>query len=616
MLDTTECQKPRRRLNFPGLRTSKFRHVYGLPAKKEKCYENIRISRNAQEGQYCAVNPKFLAVVVEVGGGGSFIVLPLSSTGRVDHHIWKVTGHAGPVLDIKWNPFDDCQIASASEDCKVRLWNVPEGGLKTDLKECSVELLGHRRKVGLLEWHPTASDILVSAGHDHRIIVWNVISGEPVNIIEHHTDTIFSMSFNGIGSLLATTCKDKKLRILDPRSGKLINEGKCHPGTKASKVVYLGSSGRLFTTGFSKFSDRQYGIWSEENLQQPLMTETIDSSSGILSPYFDQDTGMVYVVGKGDGNVRYYEILDEAPWVCYLNQFISGAPQKSFGLLPKRGVDVTACEVLRFYKLHATKDVVEPISMIVPRKSSMFQEDIYPDTSAPVAALTADAWLEGRNALPVLMSMKTQGKLDMKRKTEDRKQQLTPILDNNNDKKFLFLAEQTNPDYRPVKEANNLQPQSQYRNTSSSADITKTKENDKVSGSHMNSTARRKELKTSFNLETKLHNNKQNLHLESENFSDLQVYLKKDYKSLSELGSHSVKQLTSKFDGRVENEEQISDVDLMRMIKEQSKLISNLKDQVEIKEKRIEELETALRILLKEIPSENVHSSLNHIQGV
>ena len=86
---------------------------------------------------------------------------------------------------------------------------------------------------------------------------------------------------------------------------------------------------------------------------------------------------------------------------------------------------------------------------------------------------TADAWLEGRNALPVLMSMKTEGKLDMKRKTEDRKQQLTPILDNNNDKKFLFLAEQTNPDYRPVKEANNLHPQSQHRNTSSSADIPK-----------------------------------------------------------------------------------------------------------------------------------------------
>ena len=82
------------------------------------------------------------------------------------------------------------------------------------------------------------------------------------------------------GSLLATTCKDKKLRILDPRSGKLIKEGQSHPGTKASKVVYLGASGKLFTTGFSKFSDRQFGIWSEKDLSEPLKMTNIDSSSG------------------------------------------------------------------------------------------------------------------------------------------------------------------------------------------------------------------------------------------------------------------------------------------------------------------------------------------------
>ena len=39
-------------------------------------------------------------------------------------------------------------------------------------------------------------------------------------------------------------------------------------------------------------------------------------------------------------------------------------------MLPKRGVDTARCEVVRFYKLHAQKDVCEPISMIVPRKVS------------------------------------------------------------------------------------------------------------------------------------------------------------------------------------------------------------------------------------------------------
>ena len=59
------------------MRTSKFRHVYGEPHKKEKCYENIRLTRNAHDSNYCAVNPKFLAVVTEAGGGGAFMVLPV-----------------------------------------------------------------------------------------------------------------------------------------------------------------------------------------------------------------------------------------------------------------------------------------------------------------------------------------------------------------------------------------------------------------------------------------------------------------------------------------------------------------------------------------------------------
>ncbi len=32
-----------RRMNFRGIRPSKFRHVYGLQAKKEKCYDQVTI---------------------------------------------------------------------------------------------------------------------------------------------------------------------------------------------------------------------------------------------------------------------------------------------------------------------------------------------------------------------------------------------------------------------------------------------------------------------------------------------------------------------------------------------------------------------------------------------
>ena len=77
-------------MHFRGIRSSKFKHVYGAPAKKPKCYDNVKITRNAGDSSFCAVNPKFLAVVVEVGGGGSFLVLPLDQSGRVPHAASKV----------------------------------------------------------------------------------------------------------------------------------------------------------------------------------------------------------------------------------------------------------------------------------------------------------------------------------------------------------------------------------------------------------------------------------------------------------------------------------------------------------------------------------------------
>ena len=190
-------------------------------------------------------------------------------------------------------------------------------------------------------------------------------------------------------------------------------------------------------------------------MSEPLRMESIDSSSGVLFPFYDHDTRMIYVAGKGDGNVRYYELLDEEPYVYYLSQFISGAPQKGFGVMPKRGCDTTQCEIFRFYKLHATKDTIEPISMIVPRKSESFQDDIYPETQAPVPSLTAEEWISGRNASPVMMSLKAGSRIrTYKPVVYKPSENAIVISDKNNDRKFMFLSEETQPDYRPLEVRN------------------------------------------------------------------------------------------------------------------------------------------------------------------
>lgn len=72
----------------------------------------------------------------------------------------------------------------------------------------------------------------------------------------------------------------------------------CHAGTRSNKVAYLGGTGRVVTTGFSRHLDRQVSVWNDDDLSAPLHEETIDSSSGVIFPYFDPDTNILYLAGK------------------------------------------------------------------------------------------------------------------------------------------------------------------------------------------------------------------------------------------------------------------------------------------------------------------------------
>lgn len=101
-------------------------------------------------------------------------------------------------------------------------------------------------------------------------MVWNldtkdsVISG-PVRTISCHQDVILSMSFNTNGSLLATTCKDRKIRIVDPRLGIVLQEAS-YKGHRANKVLFLGNLKKLLSTGTSRWNNRQMALWDQVSL--------------------------------------------------------------------------------------------------------------------------------------------------------------------------------------------------------------------------------------------------------------------------------------------------------------------------------------------------------------
>ncbi len=53
--------------------------------------------------------------------------------------------------------------------CQVKLWQIPDSGLKSNLTDWLVDLHGHQRRVAYIEWHPTAENILLSAGYDFQV---------------------------------------------------------------------------------------------------------------------------------------------------------------------------------------------------------------------------------------------------------------------------------------------------------------------------------------------------------------------------------------------------------------------------------------------------------------
>ncbi|XP_034090078.1 coronin-B-like isoform X2 [Gymnodraco acuticeps] len=387
------------------VRQSKFRHVFGQAVRNDACYDDIRVSRVTWDSSFCAVNPKFVAIIIDASGGGAFLVLPLQKSGRIDKSYPTVCGHTGPVLDIDWCPHNDHVIASGSEDCTVMVWQIPENGLETPLSQPVVVLEGHSKRVGIVAWHPNARNVLLSAGCDNQIVIWNVGTGEAmINLEDMHPDVIFSVSWSRNGSLLCTACKDKKVRVIDPRKKKVVAEkDKAHEGARPMRAIFL-ADGNIFTTGFSRMSERQLALWKTDNMDEPICVQEMDSSNGVLLPFYDPDTSVVYLCGKGDSSIRYFEITDEAPYVHYLSTFSTKEPQRGMGYMPKRGLDVNKCEIARFYKLHERK--CEPIIMTVPRKSDLFQDDLYPDTSGPDPALEGEEWFAGKNGGPLLISLK------------------------------------------------------------------------------------------------------------------------------------------------------------------------------------------------------------------
>jgi len=248
--------------------------------------------------------------------------------------------------------------------------------------------------------------VLASSGYDHCVKLWDVEKGTQVaEYTEDKSDVPLSLEWNEDGSQLGTAWKDKMIRLFDPRAKGAAMKTAGLDGAKGQRIAFIHGQGRIITVGHTKTNTRNWQLFDCKKFDTPLAGGEFDQNPGGLIPYFDPDNSVLYLTGKGDASLRYWEVTkDEEPFVHFLNEFRDTESTKGACFLPKSMVDTKICEVAVLYRV--MKDSVAPVSLQVPRKSELFQTDLYPDTNACKAVTTADEYFAGTNRAQLKKSMK------------------------------------------------------------------------------------------------------------------------------------------------------------------------------------------------------------------
>ena len=393
-------------MSLHGQVSSPYRHIYGEPAKPIDSYTEVLVTSSTIDTNMLAANARFIAVPWETRGGGSFAVLKADGKGRIGTSAPLFTGHKAPVIDVAFNPFNDFVVASASDDATIKLWKIEcKGDQVAPNAAAYASMSGHSRKVSRLVFNPLVDGALASFGGENAIKLWDVNKGSVVSTIKGPTQQFLDINWSQDGNRLVLPAKDKKLHVYDVRAGTEVFAVAGHVGMKGGRAVFYDPLNYIASTGFGQSAARQVFLRDTRNPEKLIAEEDVDYNSGVLMPFIDPDTGVLYTFGRGDQACKYWELRGENPELFGLSQTAFPEAIRAVCHAPKYCVDTARCELDRFYIITQSKALLH-LPMIVPRRNAeCFQEDLYPETVGPEASIDFDSWKEGKDATPKKISL-------------------------------------------------------------------------------------------------------------------------------------------------------------------------------------------------------------------
>lgn len=164
----------------------------------------------------------------------------------------ELCGHSKAVNSVAWSP-DSSQLASASDDGTVRIWNAVTG-------ECVYEqAVGRRRpprrtfsnqtfmtEVRSVAWSPDGSRLALA----NDLVVWllDPLSNTNTERLDDHTSLVMSVDWSPNGRWLASADEDGTVRIWNTGTGQCVHERTVAP-EGLNSVAWSPDGSRLASGG-------------------------------------------------------------------------------------------------------------------------------------------------------------------------------------------------------------------------------------------------------------------------------------------------------------------------------------------------------------------------------
>jgi WD40 repeat protein len=232
------------------VRTSKFRNIVCVEAKREQWYE----TDVSTEFEAVASSGTHVAFPSSASAGASVTVLPLSSGGARGAGSVTTRCHTAAVSALLFSPFSDTALTTGGGDGGVKVWHVTDGALAevASLAASSPAVGG----VTSLSYNPHAAGILaVGYGKGGAASVWDATVGRlTVNLTWGPSPSAgvktHAIAWLPSGQQVATASSDKRVRVFDGRSGEVVQSFEAHQGTRPMRLAANHSDGLVLTAGY------------------------------------------------------------------------------------------------------------------------------------------------------------------------------------------------------------------------------------------------------------------------------------------------------------------------------------------------------------------------------